>query len=136
MQLDEKLEQLRRKTFPRVPWTEDGPVRRQYLTKPVDGSPSAQEALAALAERAGFTAPDAKSVIGDAAHTWEAFRQRAEGGGTVMIFGTSPEAFWCDAACCPADPDGWQRTIIRTEEGENLVALSHIEGVLRFRRAE
>ena len=137
MQLDEKQQKLRKKFFPRAEWTDQGPVRRVYLTCPADGSASSQEALAALADRAGFAGPGQQCVTGGAAQAWDAFERRADGGSDIaLIFGTEADAIWCDIVCCPADEDGWQRTIIRSEEGENLVALAHAEGVLRFRRAE
>ncbi len=130
----DETEALKRKYFPRVPWTERGPVRRRYLARPADGSGTVPEALARLAEREGFTAPGEATVIGGAEETFAAFRQKAAGGPARMILGTEPAAHWCDAACGPADADGWQELVVRSEEGENLTALAHNEGVLRFRR--
>lgn len=137
MELNENQEKLRKKYFPRVAWTENGPIRRQYMAAPADKRLSVPEALASLAARTGFTAPGQRSVIGDATETGAAFLSRAGGDDSIgLIFGTAPAAFWCDIACGMPDADGWQRTIIRSEEGENLIALAHGEGVLRFRRVE
>lgn len=134
---DEEFQTLKKKFFPRVAWTENGPVRRAYLVKPAAGAyASAEEALAALAEREGFTAPGRRTVTGGAEETLAAFRAKARGEAVGMVFGTELSACWCDAALSAPDGDGWQKLIVRSEEGENLVALAHCEGLLRFRRAE
>ena len=125
---------LVKKFFPRVPWTDDGPVRRRYLARAVsDGDVTA--ALAALAGREGFTEPGQKTVTGGADDCLAAFRAKSTGG-VGMIFGTETAAHWCDIAAGSPDADGWQPLIVRSEEGENLVALAHCEGILRFRRWE
>ena len=129
---DEALEALRRKFFPRVPWTEAGPVRRRYLAKAVEGRRTVEEALAALADAEGFTGPGRETVIGGARECLAAFRSRGQA--EQMIFGRGPDAHWCDAAVGPADGDGWQELIVRSEEAENLVALAYALGVLRFRK--
>ena len=126
-------EALRKKYFPRVPWTEQGPVRRRYLAKAADGSASVTEALARLAEREGFVEPGRHAVIGNAEASFAAFCDKAAVG---MVFGTELSAHWCDAACGEPDAEGWQELIVRSEEGENLTALAHAKGALRFRRAQ
>jgi len=132
--MDER-EALKKKYFPRVPWTDKGPVRRRYLARPADGSATAQEALARLAEREGFTEPGQHAVTGGADEAYAAFRRKSSDRTVGMIFGTEAAAHWCDIACAPADADGWQELIVRSEDGENLTALAHNEGVLAFRRA-
>lgn len=123
---------LIKKYFPRVPWTDDGPVRRQYLAKAVSGG-DVTAALAALAEREGFTEPGQRTVTGDADVCLAAFRAKSSGG-VGMILGMEIAAHWCDIAADRPDADGWQPLIVRSEEGENLLALAHGEGLLRFRR--
>ena len=54
MELSENQEKLRKKYFPRVAWTENGPIRRQYMAAPADKRLSVPEVLASLAARAGF----------------------------------------------------------------------------------
>ncbi len=131
---NEELERLRKKYFPRVPWGEDGPVRRVYLAR-AEGA-SVEAALMELARREGFVEPGGAVVHGGAEECLAAFRKKPAGGPAGMIFGTEPAAFWCDIAAGPSDADGWQRLIVRSEEGENLVALANCEGLLRFRKAE
>lgn len=127
---------LKKKYFPRVPWTENGPVRRLYRANTAAGDGAVLAALAALAEREGFNAPGEAAVIGGAADCLAAFRQKAAGGRIGMIFGAALAAHWCDIAAGEADADGWRTLIVRSEEGENLTALAHNEGLLRFRRAK
>ena len=134
MDVSEELEKLRKKYFPRVPWTEDGPVRRRYRARSADGL-SVPEALLALARREGFVEPGGAAVLGDAAACLAAFRERTAGGPAGVILGTETSAHWCDAAAGEPDEEGWQLLIVRSEEGENLTALAHGEGVLRFRKA-
>lgn len=129
-------EALKKKYFPRVPWTVNGPVRRRYMARPMDGSASVTEALAALARREGFTEAGQRAVCGGAEETFAAFRRKPEDSAIGMIFGTETAAHWCDIACGAPDPEGWQLLLVRSEEGENLTALAHAEGVLRFRKAE
>ena len=131
-----ELESLRKKYFPRVPWTERGPVRRRYLARASQEGVSVTEALAALAEREGFTEPGQRTLTGGADAALAAFVQKPDSREIGMIFGTEIGAFWCDIACGPADAEGWCELIVRSEEGENLTALAHGEGLLRFRRAE
>ena len=126
-------EALKKKYFPRVPWTEDGPVRRVYLARAEAGGVLA--ALAALAEREGFTEPGQETVAGGAEACLAAFERKAAGAPVGMIFGEALAAHWCDIAADPPDADGWQRMIVRSEEGENLTALAHNEGLLQFRKA-
>ena len=127
-------EKLKKKYFPRVPWTEDGPVRRRYRVRAEAGD--ALAALAALAEREGFTEPGQETVTGSADECLAAFGRKAEGDVSVgMIFGGVLAAHWCDIAADPPDADGWQRFVVRSEEGENLTALAHNEGLLQFRKA-
>ena len=127
------LEALKKKYFPRVPWTEDGPVRRQYRARAAEGGVLA--VLAALAEREGFTEPGQATVAGGAEACLAAFARKAAGEPVGMIFGETLAAHWCDIAADPPDSDGWQRMIVRSEEGENLTALAHNEGLLQFRKA-
>lgn len=132
----DECEALRRRYFPRVAWTERGPVRRRYLARPADGSGSVAAALLHLAEQEGFIEPARPAVVGSAEETFAAFRKKPSDPSVGMIFGTETAAHWCDIACGAADADGWQELIVRSEEGENLTALAHAEGVLRFRRAQ
>ncbi len=135
MLTNEELAALKKKYFPRVPWTEEGPVRRVYrVIAAQDGD--VLSVLAELAVREGFTGPEERAVIGDAAACLDAFREKAAGGAVGMIFGAELSAHWCDIAAGKADADGWRKLIVRSEEGENLTALAHNEGLLRFRRAE
>lgn len=126
-------ESLKKKYFPRVLWTEDGPVRRRYLARAVRGG-SVPEALLGLAEREGFIGPGHAGIMGDAAACREAFARKPEDPAVGMIFGTEIAAHWCDIACGPADEAGYQALIVRSEEGENLTALAHEERVLVFKR--
>ena len=131
---DEALEALRRKYFPRVPWTGAGPVRRRYRAKAAKEGQSVETALAALAEAEGFTGPGQETVTGGPETCLAAFQDR--GGAERMIFGRGLDSHWCDLALGPADGSGWQELVVRSEEAENLVALAHAAGVLRFRKAE
>lgn len=124
---------LKKKYFPRVPWGENGPVRRQYRVRAARGE--AADVLAALAEREGFTGPGREAVRGGAAACLCAFEQKAAGAAVGMIFGTETAAHWCDIAVEAPAADGWQNLIVRSEEGENLLALAYNEGVLQFRKA-
>lgn len=135
MLTNEEFAALKKKYFPRVPWTEDGPVRRVYRVCAAEGG-DVLGVLAELAAREGFTGPAERAVTGDAAVCLGAFRERAAGGPIGMIFGSETAAHWCDMAAGDADADGWRRLIVRSEEGENLTALAHNEGLLRFRRAD
>ena len=127
-------EKLKKKYFPRVPWGENGPVRRTYRARAAEGS--ALEAITSLAEREGFTEPGQEPVTGGAEACLAAFGRKAAGEPVGMIFGNTLDAHWCDIAAGPPDADGWQRFVVRSEEGENLTALAHNEGILQFRRAE
>ena len=51
---DDDLEALRRKYFPRVPWTEAGPVRRRYYARAVREDQTVAGALEALAIEGGI----------------------------------------------------------------------------------
>ena len=125
-------EALKKKYFPRVPWTEDGPVRRVYRARASEGVIGA---LTKLAEAEGFTEPGQETVSGGADECLAAFRRKAAGEPVGMVFGDSLAAHWCDAAADPPDADGWQKMIVRSEEGENLTALAHNLGLLQFKKA-
>jgi len=85
MDLTEEQEKLRKKYFPRVPWGPDGPVRRVYLARAVDGA-SVQEALLELARREGFIEPGGPAVTGGAEECLAAFQRASGGGPGGMIF--------------------------------------------------
>ena len=127
---DPALEALRKRYFPRIPWTAEGPVRRRYMAK-AEGRTVA-EALEALALEEGFIAPGERAVIGGPEACLAAMQDRGER--DTLIFGDGPDAVWCDLAIGPAEEDGWQMLIVRSEEAENLTALAHATGVVRFRR--
>lgn len=133
MLTNEEETALRKKYFPRVTWTENGPVRRLYKTCPA-GEGDALSILLALAERELFIAPGQRAIIGGAEECLDAFRRKAADKSIAMIFGNSLAAHWCDISLEPAE-EGWQLMAVRSEEGENLVALAHSEGLLRFKRA-
>ena len=127
---DPALEALRKRYFPRIPWTADGPVRRRYRAK-TEGRTVA-EALEELALKEGFIAPGERAVSGGPEACLAAMRGRGER--DTLIFGDGAEAVWCDLALGPAEEDGWQELIVRSEEAENLTALAHAVGAVRFRR--
>ena len=133
---EEELEKLRKKFFPRIPWGEDGPVRRVYLARTAERDMSVCAALLELARREGFVEAGGPAVLGGSEDCLASFRKKPAGGPAGMVFGAELSAVWCDAAAGEPDTDGWQRLIVRSEEGENLVALAHCEGLLEFRRAE
>ncbi len=127
---DPALEALRKKYFPRVPWGEDGPVRRRYLAK-AEGR-TVEEALQALALAEGFIAPGERAVTGGPETCLAAFQGR--GSGDTLVFGRGRESVWCDLALSAPDEDGWQELIVRSEEGENLIALAGAVGAVRFKK--
>ncbi len=127
---DPILEALRRRYFPRIPWTAEGPVRRRYRAK-AEGRTVA-EALEALALEEGFIAPGERAVTGGPEACLAAMESRGER--DTLIFGDGPDNLWCDLALGPADGDGWQELIVRSEEAENLTALAHAVGAVRFRK--
>lgn len=136
MQLtDSEFERMKKKYFPRVPWTDEGPVRRMYLARSA-GQSDILSVLEELAVREGFADSRQRSVCGDAERCLEAFREKAGEGTVGLILGEETAAHWCDIAVDIPGEDGWQKLIVRSEEGENLTALAHNEGVLRFRRME
>lgn len=135
MLTDEETAVLRKKYFPRVEWTERGPLRRLYRVRPAGEGASVTELLLALGEREGFVAPGQHAVTGDAGVCEDAFRQKAADKSVALIFGTEMAAHWCDIAVDAPNEEGWQLMAVRSEEGENLTALAHSEGLLRFRRA-
>jgi hypothetical protein len=135
MLTNEEQAALRKKYFPRVTWTERGPVRRVYSVQAVTPGADVVQALIALAQREWFIEPGQRAVVGDADQTLSAFQNRATDKTVGMVFGTELEAHWCDIALSAPDAEGWQTMIVRSEEGENLIALAHNEGLLRFRRA-
>ena len=123
---------LRKKYFPRVTWTENGPIRRLYRVRPAEEGDTLA-ILLALAERECFIAPGQRAVTGGAEDCLEAFRSKASDKTVAMVFGNSLAAHWSDISLEPA-AEGWQLVAVRSEEGENLVALAHSEGLLRFKR--
>ncbi len=129
---DDDLEALRRKYFPRVPWTEAGPVRRRYYARAVREDQTVAGALEALAIEEGFIGPGRRAVTGDGAACLAAMQNR--GGAETLVFGLGPDACWCDIAFGQVAGDGWQEILVRSEEAENLVALAHAAGVVRFKR--
>ena len=131
---DPALEALRKKYFPRIPWGERGPVRREYKTAPTVPGEDPAQVLADIAAGEGFTPPGERAVTGDGKACLAAFRRRAETGADTLIFGLEPEAVWCDLALGPPDGEGWRELLVRSEEAENLVALANSLGRLRFRR--
>lgn len=130
---DAALEALRRKFFPRIPWTADGPVRRRYGARAAEADQSVEEALTALAKAEGFIGPGEDAVSGGPEACLAAFRTRGER--DILVFGRGPDVVWCDIALGPAGEDGWQELIVRSEEAENLIALAHGVGAVRFRQA-
>lgn len=127
---DPLLEALRKRYFPRVPWTEEGPVRRRYLAKAEGQSVAA--ALEALALAEGFIPPGRRAVTGGPAACLAAFRQRD--GEDGLVFGDGLDALWCDLALSAPDGDGWQALIVRSETAENLIALASAAGAVRFKK--
>ncbi len=127
---DPALEALRKRYFPRIPWTGEGPVRRRYRAK-AEGRTVA-EALEELALSEGFIAPGERAISGGPEACLAAMESRGER--DTLIFGDGSDSLWCDLALCPADEDGWQELIVRSEEAENLTALAHAAGAVRFRR--
>ena len=51
---DPTLEALRKRFFPRVPWGQQGPVRRRYLARAAREGQTVAQALEALALSEGF----------------------------------------------------------------------------------
>ena len=135
MLTEQEYETLRKKFFPRVPWTDDGPVRRRYLVR-ATSEESVVDALIWLARSEQFIGPGQEAVTGGADACLVAFRKRAVDSGVAMIFGAELAAHWCDLALGEPDDEGWQEMIVRSEEAENLIALAHARGILRFRKAE
>ena len=129
---DPALEALRKKYFPRVPWTGAGPVRRRYLARAAQAGQTVAGALEALALAEGFIAPGGHAVTGGPEACLAALQSRGEA--DTLLFGEGLDALWCDLALGPADADGWQEMIVRSEEAENLVALAHAVGAVRFRK--
>ena len=127
---DPELEALRRKFFPRVPWGPEGPVRRRYMAR-AEGR-TVEAALEALALEEGFIAPGGQAVTGGPERCLEAFRRRD--GEDMLVLGRGAAVCWCDLALGEPDADGWQELIVRSEEGENLIALANALGAVRFRR--
>ena len=127
---DPALEALRRRYFPRVPWGPEGPVRRRYLAR-AEGRTVA-DALQALALAEGFIDPGGRAVLGGPEECLAAFRQR--GGEESMVFGRGLDALWCDLALSEPDAEGWQTLVVRSETAENLVALAHAVGAVRFKK--
>lgn len=130
---DEALEALRRKFFPRVPWTEAGPVRRHYFARAARDGQTVAQTLEALAIAEGFIGPGLQAITGDGAACLEAFRRRGQT--DILVFGLGLDACWCDFAFGPVDGEGWQEVLVRSEEAENLTALAHAVGAVRFRKA-
>lgn len=130
--LDDPLQEaVRKKYFPHVPWTEQGPVRRQYRARASQGG-DVLRALEALAREEGFIATGETAVFCDGRQSFSAFQ--AKGDRDTLVFGTGPEALWCDLAAGPPGEGGWQKLLVRSEEAENLVALAHAVGAVRFQK--
>ena len=127
---DPALEALRKRFFPRVPWTDEGPVRRRYLARAEGQSVAA--ALEALALSEGFIAPGGRAVTGGPEACLAAFQKRKNE--DTMVFGDGLDALWCDLALSEPDADGWQTLLVRSETAENLVALASAVGAVRFRK--
>lgn len=127
---------VKKKWFPRVPWTKDGPVRRRYLVRAAEEGRTAEAVLEELAATEGFTAPDRPAVIGDAPACLDVYLRRETAGMAGLVIGRGLDAFWCDLALGEPGTGGWRELIVRSETGENLVALAHAVGVLRFRKWE
>ncbi len=127
---DPALEALRKRYFPRVPWTDEGPVRRRYLARAEGRTVAA--ALEALALAEGFIAPGGHAVTGGPEECLAAYQRR--GGEESMVFGQGLDALWCDLALSEPDGEGWQELIVRSETAENLVALAHALGAVRFKK--
>ena len=131
---DEVLAAMKKKYFPRIPWTENGPVRRVFYTRAEQDN--VFEVLTRLAESYGFTETGKKTVTGNASDAFSAFYAKAHGEAVGMIFGNELNAYWCDLAVGSPDAEGWRKLVIRSEEGENLIALAHNEELLSFRRPD
>ena len=129
---DPALEALRKRYFPRVPWTGAGPVRRRYMAKAAQEGETVAGALEALALAEGFIAPGGRALMGGPEQCLAAMRKRGEA--DTLIFGDGLDAVWCDLALGPADSGGWQELIVRSEEAENLVALAHAVGAVWFKK--
>lgn len=127
---DPALEALRKRYFPRVPWTDRGPVRRRYLAR-AEGRTVA-EALQALALEEGFIAPGGHAVTGDAAACLAAYRTGENG--DTLVFGRGLDSVWCDLSLTEPDAGGWQEMIVRSETAENLIALASTVGAVRFKK--
>ena len=127
---DPALEALRKKYFPRIPWTAEGPVRRRY--RALAQGRSVAQALEELALAEGFIGPGRRAVTGDGERCLAAY-QTGENEGT-LVFGLGPEAVWCDLTLWEPEEDGWQTLTVRSEEAENLIALAHSLGAVRFRK--
>ena len=132
MLTNEEENALRKKYFPRVTWTGNGPVRRLYKVCPT-GEGTVLEILISLAERELFIAPGQHAVVGGEEECLTAFQSKTADCTIAMVFGNSLEAHWSDISLAPAE-NGWQPMAVRSEEGENLVALAHSEGLLRFKK--
>ncbi len=126
---------LRKRYFPRIPWGPEGPVRRRYRVRAAEEGVSPSEALAKLAEAEGFTAPDRPWIEGDGAVCLAAFQDRPGESEAGLVIGRGLDVYWCDLALGAPDSDGWQELIVRSETGENLIALAHGMGTLRFRKS-
>lgn len=129
---DPVLETLRKRFFPRVPWTDAGPVRRRYMAK-AEGMSVAQ-ALEALALSEGFLASGSRAVFGGAEACLAAFQKRQRE--DMLVFGQGLDVCWCDLALGEPDQEGWQEIILRSEEAENLAALAHAVGAVRFKGSD
>ena len=129
---DPALEALRKKYFPRVPWTGAGPVRRRYLAKAAEAGRTVAGALEALALAEGFIAPGGRAIVGGPEACLAALQNMGEA--ETLVFGEGLDALWCDLALGPADDDGWQEMLVRSEQAENLAALAHAVGAVRFRK--
>lgn len=127
---DPQQEALRKKYFPHVEWTIQGPVRRKYRARAASGGGVVQ-ALETLARREEFIAPGETVATCDAGQSYAVFQ--AAIGRETMVFGTELAAVWCDLAAGPPDENGWQPLLVRSEEAENLIALANATGDVLFK---
>ncbi|MCD8087428.1 MAG: hypothetical protein LUE22_02410 [Oscillospiraceae bacterium] len=127
----EEMQALQKRYFPHAPWTEEGPVRRRYQVQAAQGD--ALGALTALAEEE-LLLPGERIAAAAGEETLALLRRRDGGEPLALILGRGLDALWCDLALSPPDGEGWQTLLVRSETGENLIALAHARKALRFRR--
>ncbi|MCD8116429.1 MAG: hypothetical protein LUE21_04830 [Oscillospiraceae bacterium] len=128
---EQEQQALQKKYFPHTPWTEEGPVRRRYMALAEGGDAAA--ALTALAE-AELLLPGEQVAAAGGEEALALFRRREAGEPLALILGLDLQAHWCDIALSAPDAEGWQTLLVRSETGENLIALAHARKALRLRR--